>query len=215
MSASVVSPRARNWARATALAAITLAISGCSDSGRFEANNPFASTKPNTPPADVTGSVSSKPASSKIASQPLPAPTKPATVASTGVAQGAGGLGTYRPSDVTGSVPAPVGHWTWEGGTPIVVGADENVEAIGRKYGVPASAIMQANNITNSSAIRPGQRLVIPRYVSSAAATTHPQPAPTHPQPAPAKPVIAAAHATPAPAPEYVHTVKPGESLIA
>ena len=206
MSASVVSPRARNWARATALAAITLAISGCSDSGRFEVNNPFASSKPNTPPADVTSSVASRPASSKIASQPLPAPTKPATVAATGVSQGAGGLGAYRPSDVTGSVPAPVGHWTWEGGTPIIVGADENVEAIGRKYGVPASAIMQANNITDPHAIRPGQRLVIPRYVSSAAA---------HPQPAPAKPVIAAAHSAPAPAPEYVHIVKPGESLIA
>src|SRR5689334_798837 len=159
MSASVVSPRARNWARATALAAITLAISGCSDSGRFEVNNPFASTKPNTPPADVTSSVSSRPASSKIASQPLPAPAKPATVAATGVSQGAGGLGTYRPSDVTGSVPQPAGHWTWEGGTPIVVGADENVDAIGRKYGVPASAIMQANNITDPHAIRPGQRL--------------------------------------------------------
>src|SRR4029079_12378041 len=146
MSASVVSPRARNWARAAALAAIPLAISGCSDSGRFEVNNPFASTKPNTPPADVTGSVS-KPASSKIASQPLPAPTKPATVASAGVSKGAGGLGGYRPSqDVTGSVPAPVGHWTWEGGTPVVVGANENVEAIGRNYGVPASAIMQANH---------------------------------------------------------------------
>ena len=206
MSASVVSPRARNWARATALAAITLAISGCSDSGRFEVNNPFASSKPNTPPADVTSSVSSRPASSKIASQPLPAPTRPATVAASGVSQGAGGLGTYRPSDVTGSVPQPVGHWTWEGGTPIVVGADENVEAIGRKYGVPASAIMQANNITDPHAIRPGQRLVIPRYVSTAAST--------RPQPAAATPVIAAAHTTPAPTPEYVHTVKPGESLI-
>jgi len=205
MSASVVSPRARNWARAAALAAITLAISGCSDSGRFEVNNPFASSKPNTPPADVTSSVSSKPPSSKIASQPLPAPTKPATVAATGVAQGASGLGTYRPSDVTGSVPTPVGHWTWEGGTPIIIGADENIEAIGRKYGVPASAIMQANNITDPSAIRPGQHLVIPRYVSTAVAS--------HAQPASAKPTLAAAHSVPAP--EYVHTVKPGESLIA
>jgi murein DD-endopeptidase MepM/ murein hydrolase activator NlpD len=205
MSASVVSPRARNWARATALAAITLAISGCSDSGRFEVNNPFASSKPATPPADVTSSIS-KPSSSKIASQPLPAPSKPATVASSGVSQGAGGLGAYRPSqDVTGSVPAPVGHWTWEGGTPIIVGADENVEAIGRKYGVPASAIMQANNITDPRAIRPGQRLVIPRYVSTAGASAHPQPAP-------AKPAVAAAHSVQAP--EYVHTVKPGESLI-
>src|SRR5262249_32182636 len=152
-------------------------LAGCSNSGRFEVNNPFDPPKPTAalkPSSDVTGSVSSPaPASSnKIASTPLPAPTKPATVASAGLAQGAGGMGAYRPDgshDITGSVktaraPEPTGHWSWEGGTPVTVGADETAETIGRKYGVPTSAIMQANGLHNPGDIRPGQRIVIPRY---------------------------------------------------
>jgi murein DD-endopeptidase MepM/ murein hydrolase activator NlpD len=205
MPACVVPFRAKILARVAILAAAAIGIAGCSDSGRFEVNNPFASSASSKPPQDVTGSVSSKPAS-KIASQPLPPPSKPKTAAAPGgVAQGAGGLGTYRPAshDVTGSVAAPSGHWTWEGGTPVVVGSEETLEAIGRKYGVPTSAIMQANNIADPAAIRPGQRLVIPRYVSSAAAV--------HPQSAHPAPSVATHHA---PAVEYVHVVSPGESLI-
>jgi murein DD-endopeptidase MepM/ murein hydrolase activator NlpD len=219
MSASVVSPAARYWARAAAIAVITIGVAGCSDSGRFEVNNPFSSTP--APPSDVTGSVSSKPVS-KISRAPLPAPGAPQTVASTGVSQGAGGLGAYRPAqsqDITGSVaaPQPSGHWTWEGGTPVVVGSDENVEAIGRKYGVPASAIMQANNITDPSAIRPGQRLVIPRYVSSSAAA-RPQPAPSHStivtaHPVPSRPAVAPVATTQVS--ENVHVIAPGETLMA
>jgi murein DD-endopeptidase MepM/ murein hydrolase activator NlpD len=198
--------------RAAAFAVIAIAAAGCSDSGRFD--NSFASSRPAAPPQDVTGSVSSRP-SSRISSQPLPAPSRPQTVASTGVVQGAGGLGTYRPPqssqrDITGSVappPAPAGHWTWEGGTPVVVGSGESVETIGRKYGVPASAILQANNISDPSAVRPGQHLVIPRYVSSAAT---PQRYATPPKPS--QPPVVAAH--PAPAAELVHVVTPGESLM-
>jgi murein DD-endopeptidase MepM/ murein hydrolase activator NlpD len=192
---------------------ITIGVAGCSDSGRFEINDPFAPSS-RTPPQDVTGSVS-KPAP-KIASAPLPAPTRPQTVAAGGVAQGAGGLGTYRPSasqDITGSVATPpAGHWTWEGGTPVVVGSGENLEAIGRKYGVPTSAIMQANNIADPSSVRPGQHLVIPRYVSTAA-RPRPQPAPAHSASSRPPPVIAAAQS--APAAEQVHVVAPGETLMA
>jgi murein DD-endopeptidase MepM/ murein hydrolase activator NlpD len=210
MPASVVSLRARNWARAAAIAVIAIGAAGCSDSGRFEINDPFAST----PPRDVTGSVAARPApASRVASAPLPAPSRPRTVAASGVTQGAGGLGAYRPpasqgsQDITGSVtrPQPSGHWTWEGGTPIVVGADDSVESIGRKYGVPAAAIMQANNLTSASALRPGQRLVIPRYVSSAVAS--------HSRPAPSRPAVAAAQ--PASAAARVHVVAPGETLMA
>jgi murein DD-endopeptidase MepM/ murein hydrolase activator NlpD len=133
------------------------------------------------------------------------------------MSQGAGGLGTYRPTpshDVTGSVATPVaGHWTWEGGTPVVVGADDNIESIGRKYGVPASAIMQANNISSPSAIRAGQRLVIPRYVSSGAVASRPRPAPAHiaeNRPAPVVTPPQSATAT-----GNVHVVSPGETLMA
>jgi murein DD-endopeptidase MepM/ murein hydrolase activator NlpD len=96
------------------------------------------------------------------------------------------------------------------------VGSDDNVETIGRKYGVPASAILQANNISDPSTIRPGQRLVIPRYVSSAVAARPQQPPPrsvSGPAPAPA-PAIAAAQTAPVGG-NNVHVVVPGETLMA
>jgi murein DD-endopeptidase MepM/ murein hydrolase activator NlpD len=161
-----------------------------------------------------------------VEAQPLPAPGRPATVAAnsgsyssgSGYASGSGSLGAYRPSapvasDVTGSVqapPRPAGHWTWDGGQPVTVAPGETVDSIARKHGVPASAIVQTNNLASSTAIRPGQRLVIPRYVSSAA----PQ-ASMQPHVAAIQPVAAPAPVAPrASAGDHVHVVQPGESLI-
>ena len=192
-----VPSRPRAWPRVAVFALVGIAAAGCSDSGRFD-SNPFASNR-QAPPQETTGSIASRPASSgRIETQPLPAPSRPATVAAGGgVANGAQGLGAYRPgaSEVTGSVaarPAPAGHWTWDGGSPVTVGYGETIETIGRKYGVPASAILQANGISDAAAIKPGQRVVIPRYVSGSApqASTPPRTA------------------------ENVYIVGPGESLI-
>ena len=63
--------------------------------------------------------------------------------------------------------PAPNGNWSWDGGTAITVAPGETVDAIARRYGVPASVIMQANNIASPAIIYPGQRLVIPRYTQA------------------------------------------------
>ena len=51
----------------------------------------------------------------------------------------------------------------------MTVGSGETVESIARKYGVPASAIIETNGFREGAAIRPGQRLVIPRYVTASA----------------------------------------------
>jgi murein DD-endopeptidase MepM/ murein hydrolase activator NlpD len=72
---------------------------------------------------------------------------------------------------------------------------------------------MQANNISDPSSIRPGQRLVIPRYVSSASApAARPQPAPTHVAASHPAPVIAPPQS--APSGDNVHVVAPGETLM-
>jgi LysM repeat protein len=181
MQRSIVPFRSRAssyiWPRVAVLGLVGIAAAGCSDSGRFD-SNPFASNRNATPPQETTGSVSSRPASSgRVESQPLPAPSRPATVASSGgTANGGQGLGAYRPSthEVTGSVqqaPASTGHWTWDGGSAVTVGYGESIETIARKYGVPASAIMQTNGFTETSLIKPGQRVVIPRYVSTSTAS--------------------------------------------
>jgi murein DD-endopeptidase MepM/ murein hydrolase activator NlpD len=198
--------------RVAVLALIGLALSGCSNSGRFD--TPYASNNraPARPP-EYTGSIAPRPAttSSRIVSQPLPQPSAPATVASGsgGYATGAQGLGAYRPntqnSDVTGSVaaPKPSGSWTWDGGSPVTVGYGETAEMIARKHGVPLTALLQTNGVANPAAIKPGQRLVIPRYVSSSAPAAARIAAP-----------VATAAQNAAPIGGNVHIVGPGESLM-
>jgi murein DD-endopeptidase MepM/ murein hydrolase activator NlpD len=213
MSHSKVPSRSRAWPRVAVLALVGAAVASCSDSARFD-SNPYAANNRQAPPPqqEVTGSIASRPASSnRVEAQPLPAPTRPATVAAAGgTANGAQGLGAYRPgthnySDVTGSVatpraapppPKPTGAWTWDGGSPVTVGYGETADVIARKYGVPVAALLQTNGITNPASVKPGQRLVIPRYVTATA---------------PQAPVVQ----SPAQAPvaESVHIVQPGESL--
>jgi murein DD-endopeptidase MepM/ murein hydrolase activator NlpD len=125
-------------------------------------------------------------------------------------------MGSYPTGEVTGSIPAappppPPPVWTWEGGTPITVGAGETLEMIAREHGVPMAAIMQANNITSPEMVRSGQHLVIPRYRSS---TAELPPPPMHvastapPIPAPVGPPRSALVAPP-----VVHVVARGETL--
>jgi murein DD-endopeptidase MepM/ murein hydrolase activator NlpD len=127
-------------------------------------------------------------------------------------------MGSYQPGngDVTGSLPAapPRPAWTWEGGTPITVGAGETLETISRRYGVPVAALMEANSVGNPALVHPGQHLVIPRRRGpGAAALSAPQTriastAPAIPSGAPVGPPQTAL----APA-AGTHVVAPGETL--
>ena len=212
-----------SWPRVAVLALAGVALASCSDSGRFGYTN--TSSRQSAPPQEVTGSVAPRSApTQRVVAQPLPAPSAPATVAANqgyssgnGSASGAQGLGAYRPaaptysqpaaptytqsSEITGSVrpiaapPKPSGEWTWDGGSPVTVGHGESAEQIARKHSVPLTALLQTNGITNAAAIRPGQRLVIPRYISHSGSQ------------AAAAPARAATN-------ENVHVVAPGESLM-
>ena len=204
-----------------ALALIGLALAGCSNSSRFD--TPYASNnRQPTPRGEVTGSIAPRPQpSSRIVAQPLPTPSAPATVAASsgGYSTGAQGLGAYRPatqqnSDITGSVaaqPKPAGGWTWDGGSPVTVGYGETAEMIARKHGVPLTALLQTNGIANPAAVKPGQRLVIPRYVSSSAPQAS---APQAYVPQAAAPRMAAPAPVAAASGDNVHVVGPGESLM-
>ena len=167
--------------------------------------------------------------------EPLPPPAmhRPATVNSGGMSGGSAGMGSYQPQpvpasyapsgapDVTGSVatpprPAPVAaaapsRWDWNGGTAIIVGPGETVQTLSNKYGVPISAIMEANKLSGLS-LKAGQRVVIPRLNAAGAA-----PASRPARPAPA--IVsggAPASVPPAAAPKgaHVHVVAAGETLM-
>jgi murein DD-endopeptidase MepM/ murein hydrolase activator NlpD len=215
MAGVVERVRSRLWASASMLA-LAIGVAGCSgDATRFN-DNPYARESTGTVQAAPAGHVESRPL--PPAQQQQPPASRPATVATQhGVVGGGRGLGSYTPpsghapqpqaADVTGSVAAkPAGSWTWDGGTAITVAQGDTVETISRKYGVPASAILQANNLVAPATLYAGQQLVIPRYQSHAAAA----PAASAPRAAaPVKPVI-----PPAPAGNPgVHVVAAGETL--
>ena len=195
--------------RAATLTLLAVGVASCSgESTRFN-DNPFSSK--GTP--EVTGSVQPGPVApvNRVEVQPLP----PQTAASSGVVGGGRGMASYTPNssparpaatdvpEVTGAIatpqPAASGHWNWDGGTPITVGSGDTIETIARRYGVPAPAIMKANNLTAPATIRPGQQLVIPRYQAVHAPAS---PAKT----APVAAVSAAGNAA-------VHVVARGETL--
>ena len=192
------------WPQLVAISLIGIGAAGCSDSGRFsETFGPDPATH-----SGVTGSIPARPASGPVVSRSLP----PVASADSGVSGGGRGMGSYQPGEVTGSVPPPPPpppQWTWEGGTPIIVGPGETLEAIAHRHHVPVSAIMQANNIASPSAVHPGQHLVIPRLRSAPVAYAPPATrVATVPSAAPVGPPRTAL------APNSgVHVVAPGETL--
>src|SRR5215472_9805178 len=147
--------RSRFSPRAAVLALVSFGVAACSaDTTRFN-DNPFASHS----------------------NSELTASLPPAHSATSVAVNSASGPGRSAASEVTGSVvrkPGASGNWSWDGGTAITVAAGDTIDTIARRYGVPASVIMQANNIAAPATLHPGQRLVIPRYKPSRVATTPP-----------------------------------------
>ena len=209
--------------RLAVLATVSVAAVSCSsDTHRFESDK-FFRPRAQAPASEVTGSVQQKHAA--IQSSPLPPPpgasapgTRPVV---TGTAGGSKGMASYEPaparSEITGSVhtseqqtAAAKRGWNWEGGTAITVQKGDTIDSLVTRYGVPASAIAEANNIPNGTALRPGQRLVIPKYETTGSAS----PRVASHAPATPAPVISAP-ATSAGAGQYVHVVAPGETLMA
>ncbi len=199
----VVGPqRSLPWTQLAVFAAVAFAAAGCSsESSRF--TDPFNS-KGGSAGREVTGSVASKPRA--VQSQPLP-PLQAAAPDTRAITHGA-------------PPPAPsrtaLKGWTWEGGTPVMVQPGETAATLSRRYGVPAEVIAKTNGLPDAEAIKPGQRLVIPRRdgtaVTGAIAARPAGPAPV----ASAVPSVAAPETTQAvggPRP-YVHVVGPGETLM-
>jgi len=180
--------------RLAVLATISVAAVSCSsDTNRFQYN--LFGSKTQAPSSEVTGSVGQQ-KHAAIQTAPLPPPnvsapqTRPAVVGA------------------AGSAAAAKRGWNWEGGTAITVQKGDTIDGLVTRYGVPASAIAEANNIPNGAALKPGQRLVIPKYEVTGSTTPR-----------------AASNAPHAPAPtigtpatsgsQHVHVVAPGETLMA
>jgi len=177
--------------RLLVLTAIVAGLAGCSsEASRFNDNrydNRYAARPAAlVEPVGATAAVSSMPASGGIEQTSLPPPSgasAPASPAPEAGYVGGGrsmGMANYQPTatplapDVTGSAaPRKVSAspWSWEGGTAIIVAPGETIDIIAQRHGVPAMVLVEANSLPPGSAVRPGQRLVIPRYVGGAPST--------------------------------------------
>lgn len=99
-----------------------------------------------------------------VRSQPLPPPTSSVAM---------------RPPQPAAPAPnaSSASGWSAQGGTPIVVAQGETLEVISGRYGVPRSALMQANGLSGEAA--PGSRIVVPVYNGGGAQVAARQPAPS------------------------------------
>ena len=201
------------------LSAVAIGAAGCSsDTSRFGENaygnsngNPYGSPYAARPPSNQLSAAPMQPAHvAAVERQPLPqAPSAQSQYAPPQYAPSQYATPQYeRPQyaqppyaapaprtapDLTGAV-RPGDNWDRESGAAVVVAPGDTVDAIARRFRVPAQDLMQANNITNPAALTPGQRLVIPRYVvnSTGAKLAHAA--------APRTPVSAAIPPAPVPA---------------
>ncbi len=71
-------------------------------------------------------------------------------------------------SAAASSAPRSGEGWTRTGGTYVTLRQGETVYNLAKRYGVPANAIMEANNISDASSVQAGQQMLIPMYVYGA-----------------------------------------------
>jgi murein DD-endopeptidase MepM/ murein hydrolase activator NlpD len=90
--------------------------------------------------------------------------------------------------------------WSAQGGQRVTVQAGDTAYGLGMRYGVPASTILQANNLPPGAQLNAGQSIVIPGYRGPAQVQPNPPVKTAKPKPAPASS-------------GNVHTVRSGDTL--
>ncbi len=158
------------------LAAVGVAalVAGCSDASRFGGDpftDPFSGSAKTASlgvdPAPV-GAIADAPAprapSSAVESRPLPAPGASASAPSGSASTARTSAPAAQPSPTRVATAGASGHWSAEGGTPIVVAQGETAALLATRYGVPTDALLRANGFNIASQVQPGSRLVIPVY---------------------------------------------------
>lgn len=65
------------------------------------------------------------------------------------------------------TVPSRAQIELWDGGMPVNVESGQSISSLASLYGVPSWAIRQASNLDSDDEVRPGKRVLIPRYANS------------------------------------------------
>ncbi len=132
-------------------------------------SNPFASNAKADPTA--TGSLPEGRAvapavrSTAIQSRPLSAPMAAAPLSNRQVSAPVLTPRVAAAAPVTGG---PAG-WSASGGTTITVGANDSLNQMSTRFGVPSAAILQANGLSSAAQVTAGRQIVIPVYHANGA----------------------------------------------
>ncbi|MGJ0533284.1 peptidoglycan DD-metalloendopeptidase family protein [Methylocystis sp.] len=197
------------------LAAVGVAalVAGCSDASRFGGDtfsdpfsDPFSGSAKTAslgvdraPVGAIADAPAQSPPSTTVETRPLPAPSASASAQSGGASMARTSTPSAQPSPTRVAAAGAGGHWSAEGGTPIVVAQGETAAMLATRYGVPTDALLRANGFNIASQVQPGSRLVVPVYRAGGApvvATRASVPAATKPiaaKPAPLAKSAAAA----------------------
>ncbi|TXN82992.1 MULTISPECIES: peptidoglycan DD-metalloendopeptidase family protein [Methylobacterium] len=161
--------RMKTLSRFALIGVIGSGAAACSsDASRLDNpfTNPFASNMASEPAA--TGSLPDMPSAPPIRTGRIQSEALGAPMAI-----------SPRPGPVAARVPtqpmaqttrvASTGNpgWNAQGGTTITVAPNDSLNQMSTRFGVPASAILSANGLTNASQVTPGRQLVIPVYSAS------------------------------------------------
>ncbi len=116
-------------------------------------------------PAAAAGTVSRAPASDPVMAQPLP-PAQPRTAA----------VPAYVDTTATGSI-APAAPARPAGASTVTARSGDTLRKVANRYGVSVDRLARANGLPADAALAAGQTLVVPAFVSDAAAAPKPVPA--------------------------------------
>ncbi|CCJ05522.1 peptidoglycan DD-metalloendopeptidase family protein [Methylocystis sp. SC2] len=210
------------------LAAVGVAalVAGCSDASRFGGDtfsdpfsDPFSGSAKTAslgvdraPVGAIADAPAQSPPSTAVETRPLPAPSASAPAQSGGASLARTSTPAAQPSSTRVAAAGASGHWSAEGGTPIVVAQGETAAMLATRYGVPTDALLRANGFNIASQVQPGSRLVVPVYRAGGAPVVATR-VPAGPAkaaaavPAAAKPLAA----KPAPSAKSVADARPAE----
>ena len=110
---------------------------------------------------------------------PNPAPVRTAAVHSQPLAPPAAtaaapAMVPAAPRVAAGSGPA---GWSAQGGARVTVASGDSLASLSNRYGVPAQAILSANDLKSGAQVTPGRSIVIPVYNASGSAQAAAKPA--------------------------------------
>ncbi|MGX7705037.1 peptidoglycan DD-metalloendopeptidase family protein [Methylobacterium sp. Gmos1] len=180
-------------------------------------SNPFSSSASGDPGATGSlpegGAVAPAVRATPIQSRPLSAPLAAAPLSNRqGAAMSSVPVQTPR---VAAAAPVTGGTagWSAAGGTTITVGANDSLNQMSTRFGVPSAAILQANGLSSAAQVTAGRQIVIPVYHAGGAPAMSARAVPAAPAPrvpvAEARPAEPVRREPPRPEPEPEPARKP------